>query len=47
VTHVAMMPARRWTSAIVVLALSTGLSVADPINPRVGGFGLFCDTQDL
>jgi hypothetical protein len=33
VTHVAMMPARRWTSAIVVLALSAGLSVADPINP--------------
>ncbi len=32
-THVAMMPARRWTSAIVVLALSAGLSVADPINP--------------
>jgi endonuclease YncB( thermonuclease family) len=28
-----MMPARRWTSAIVVLALSAGLSVADPINP--------------
>jgi endonuclease YncB( thermonuclease family) len=28
-----MMPVRRWTSAIVVLALSTGLSVADPINP--------------
>ena len=33
VTHVAMMPARRWTSAIVVRALSAGLSVADSINP--------------
>ena len=32
-THVAMMPVRRWTSAIFVLALSAGLSVADPINP--------------
>jgi len=28
-----MMPARRWTSAIVVLAPSAGLSVADPIIP--------------
>jgi hypothetical protein len=28
-----MMPVRRWTSAIFVLALSAGLSVADPINP--------------
>ena len=32
-THVAMMPVRRWASAIVVLALSAGLSMADPINP--------------